>query len=337
MDLYIKKGPSEGYFDASAVISAGYTYNYITGGRGIGKTFGFLSYFIDNRIPFILMRRTQTEADIQSNPVTSSLKKHLIRNGIDVKFEPFADHKLVNVKDEDGRSVCLICALSTIASLRGIDFDDYENIVYDEFITEPHVRALRSEGFALDNAYETINRNRELDGFRPVRMYCLSNSLNLANDIFISKDLVTPAENLISSGNETYIRNDTLLVIAQHSPISERKAGTALYKNASDEFYKMAIQNKFVLNDFTYVKKLKSLKEYRCLFGVGDLYIYKHKSRAEYYAAQIRAQTPTYYGSNKNDLQRFQREQRKMFAKYLDGLIRFDSYESIALFEKYYK
>ena len=337
MNLYIKEnGPSEGYFDALSVIDAGYTFNYITGGRGIGKTYGFIEYFISRRIPFVLMRRTQTEANIQADPLLSGLRKHLNSHGIKAKYDSVADKKITNVWSDDGYLLCQIVALATLARLRGIDFEP-SFIVYDEFITEPHVKAMREEGFALKNAYETINRNRELEGLAPVRMFCLSNSLNLANDIFIYNDLVTPAEFLVHEGKEIYTRGDTLLVIAQHSPISEKKAGTALYKDDSGEFYKMAIQNKFILNDFTYVKRIRNLQEYRCLFGVGDVYLYRHKSRPEYYAAQIRAQTPNYYGANKNDLQRFQREQRRIYGRYLDGAIKFDSYETVALFEKYYK
>lgn len=338
INLYIKDGKSAGYFDAVSVILAGFIFNYITGGRGIGKTFGFLKYFIDNKIPFILMRRTQTEADLQGDYITSSLKPHLLRNKIQAKFTKFAGGKLTSVTDPDGSVICVICALSTIASLRGIDLSEFGTIIYDEFITEPHVKKIKAEGQALENAYETINRNRELDGLPPVRLFCLSNSLNLANDIFIYRDLLPYAEKLIGSGKEIAIPDErTLLVIAQHSPISERKAGTVLYQSASEEYAKMAISNKFILNDFTYVRRIKNLNEYKCVCAVGDRYIYKHKSNGQYYVCDIRAQTKNTYTNSYSDLQRFRRERWKIYVKYLDGAVRFDTYQSVALFEKYYK
>lgn len=338
INLYITSGKSAGYFDAESVINAGYIFNYITGGRGIGKTFGFLRYFIDNRIPFILMRRTQTEADLQGDIITSSLKPHLLRNDIQARFNKFAGGKLTSVTDPDGAMICVICALSTISSLRGIDLSEFGTIIYDEFITEPHVKKIKAEGQALENAYETINRNRELDGLDPVKLYCLSNSLNLANDIFIYRDLLPYAERLINTGEEVATPDPrTLLIIAQHSPISARKAGTVLYQSASEEYAKMAISNEFILNDFSYVKKIKNLNEYKCVCKVGDRFIYKHKQNGQYYVCPVRAQTKHIYSNTYSDLQRFQRERWRIYTRYLDGLVRFDSYQSIALFEKYYK
>ena len=338
INLYIKSGKSAGYFDAESIIIAGYIFNYITGGRGIGKTFGFIKYFIDNHIPFVLMRRTQTEADLQGDYITSSLKPHLIRNSINAKFVKFGGGKLTSVTDQDGNMICVICALSTIASLRGIDLSDFSHIIYDEFITEAHVKKIKAEGQALENAYETINRNRELDGLDPVRLYCLSNSLNLANDIFIYRNLLTEAEQMINTGREICIHDPrTLLVIAQRSPISLRKTNTAQYQSAAEEYARMAISNEFVLNDFSYVKKLKNLSEYKCICAVGDRYIYKHKNNGGYYVCNKRGQTKNIYTNSYSDLQRFQRERWKLYGKYLDGYIRFDSYQSIALFEKYYK
>lgn len=338
MDLYIKDGRSAGYFNAEAVIGAGYTFNYITGGRGIGKTYGMLAWFIDNKIPFILMRRTQTEADLQGDPITSSLKPHIVRNALKVKYTKSAGGKLCTVTREDGSVICVICALSTIATLRGIDLTDFSYIVYDEFITEPHVKKLKAEGQALENAYETINRNRELEGSDPTRLFCLSNSLNLANDVFIYRDLIPYAESLIMSGEEyAEVDRNTLLVIAQHSPISEKKAGTVQYQSASEEYARMSIKNEWILNDFTYVKDLKNLNEYRCICKVGDRYIWKHKSSMNYYVTRRQGSTKNIFTNSNSDMQRFARIYSSIYLRYLDGYVRFDSYQSIALFEKYYK
>ena len=44
MILYDQK---TGYVDVASILNAGYTFNFITGGRGIGKTYGFIKYFIE--------------------------------------------------------------------------------------------------------------------------------------------------------------------------------------------------------------------------------------------------------------------------------------------------
>lgn len=333
MNLYLKSG----WLDVRSIISAGYTFNFITGGRGIGKTYGFIKYFIDNDIPFILLRRTEIETQLQTDPKTSSVSVYLDTLG--TSFHTMLHGKKIRslYRDDNDHEICICAALSTFASLRGIDLSKYKYILYDEFITEPHVRALKMEGLALSSAYETINRNRELSGVDPVRLFALSNSLNIANDIFMHFDLVTPAETMIGSGQEVYTSGRVMLLILQNSPISKAKADTALYDAASEEYAKMAIQNQFILNDFRYVKK-QPLKEYRPIWSVGSLYIYEHKSRPEYYVTFTRAKLAKSqtYGDNYMDLKRMQRDHIRTWWNYLDGMIKFDSYKAVSLFEKYF-
>lgn len=326
----------EGWLDADSIIQSPFIYQFIIGGRGIGKSYGVIDYFIKNNLKFIYLRRTQVEAKLQADPVTSQLMPNFKDREISPVFRTMAEGKIHVCYSPDGKEICLITALTAIASLRGISLDDYDYIVYDEFITEPHVRQIKAEGMALANAYETINRNRELKGRPPVKMICLANSLNIANDIFMYYDLIEPAENMLLNDEEIFIRNDILLIISQHSPISEAKRGTALYMNVSEEFAKMAISNKFILNDFAYVKKRK-LSEYIPKVRVGSLYIYRHKTRSEWYVCSSKSEVKEQYSDGYADLARFQRKYFRLWARYLDGGVRFDSYKSVALFEKYYK
>ena len=59
----------------------------------------------------------------------------------------------------DGEEVCAIGALSTFSTLRGMDLERFKVLYYDEFIPELHVRAMKAEGMAFSQTYETINRN----------------------------------------------------------------------------------------------------------------------------------------------------------------------------------
>lgn len=327
-----------GYFNAEEIIRSRFYFIFVTGARGTGKTFSTLKYLIEEKKTFIFMRRTQTEADLQGGTGDASeIWKVCQYLGIEPKFKRI--HQNVTLCDY-GKGKIFILALSTFAKVRGMNFSSCDYILYDEFITEPHVPALRAEGFALQNMYESVNRNRELEGTKPVKMICLSNSLNIANDIFISWDLIGPAEELSSAPDEQmiYTRNDTLLIIMKNSPISAMKAETLLYKNASEEFSAMALQNKFILNDFTYVES-RNLRDYRPIFKVGNLYFYRHKSITEFYVSFKKAEVPEsrQYKASSADLQRFRRKEIKYWGAYLDGLVRFESYKCIALFEKYFK
>lgn len=323
----------KGYFDAKSVIDAGYTFTFVTGARGIGKTYSVLKYLISLGKPFIYLRRTQDESDMQASILTSSLTKVL--NDMSVKYKFGKLSKKIGVIDVYDTPLIYTCALSTFSTIRGVNFDEIKYIVYDEFIPEPHVRQFKAEGLALLNLYETVNRNRELEGGKAVQLIGLSNSLNIANDVFMQFDLVSDAERLTNINDEIYTRDNILLIICKNSPISKAKANTSLY-NISEEYSKMAIQNKFILNDFTYVKK-RDLKAYNILFQVGDLYFYKHKSEYEWYVTFSKSTTKNIYSNTQADLERFRRAEYRYYAKYLDGYIYFDSYKAIALFEKYYK
>ena len=334
MNIYLKSG----YLNAEEIVNTKIPFTFITGARGIGKTYGFFKYFISNHIPFILMRRLQDEAELQHDPITSSLSPVCFDLSVPWHSEKVSKKIRKIVREDTGDELCIIIALSTFSGARGIDLTRYDYCIYDEFITEPHVRAIKMEGLALMNAYETINRNKELQGHDPVMMICLSNSLNIANDVFMQFDLVSIAESMLETDQEIYQdpENHMQLYILQHSPISAKKAKTALYTAGSEEYAKMAIENKFILNDFTYVKA-RSLKEYICIWAVGDLYVYQHKSRQEeYYITFTKGPTKKIYGSNYMDLQRCRRDKWRYWTMYLDGCIRFDSYKAVALFEKYF-
>ena len=97
----------------------------------------------------------------------------------------------------------------------------------------------------------------------------------------------------------------------------------------------MAINNKFILNDFSYVGR-RNLKDYQLLFKAGDLYFYKHKADQTYYVCQTAGTTKSIYASGYAGLEKLQRDKHRWPAYYLDGKISFDNYLSIALFEKYF-
>ena len=334
MNLYDKK---TGYLDWPDILKHSGPLLFMTGARGIGKSFGCVKYFLDSRIPFLYMRRLQTEADLQQQPETSDLEKIFQALGISARYEKIAHGKICRVIDTaDEREICEVIALSTFAGIRSVNFDRFDWLIYDEFIPEPHIKKIKMEGFALQQALESIGRNRELEGRPPLRLVALSNSLNLANDIFIQFDLVETAEKLFrDEQSEIAHLGDRTLILPRNSPISRRKASTMLYRNASEEFSRMAIRNEFVLNDMSYVHK-RPIREFVIRFRVGDLYVYRHKTNGSYYVTFTKSPTKNAYETNKNDLERLRREKRRFWWGYLDGKIRFESYRAVALFEEYF-
>ena len=330
MKLYNKNG----YLNMTEIIETGYPFIFIAAARGTGKTYGGLKYFYQKKKKIIHLRRTQKESDLQNTEAGSSYKS--IMNDLGESYTISSANNVGRVMDQNGNVIAFNMALNTFASVRGMDFSDIDHIFYDEFIAEPHVRKIKQEGFSLANLYESVNRNRELDGKDPLQLVCAANSVNMANDTFLYFDLITHAEQMLSKGEDFRIIGNKLLIIPQHSPISEKKKETALYKAVNSEFSDMAIKNKFILNDFSYVRK-RELREYRCLLQLGDLYVYEHKSDQSYYVTFSKGETRDKYTNGYADRIRARRSLNRLINYYLDGLVYFESFRCVALFEKYFE
>lgn len=338
----------EGYIDFNYILRNPSPFIFIVGGRGSGKTYGAIKYALENGRPFFFMRRTQTQIDLIKNDsfspfkavdesiVVSSINKNL--SGI-YRGSQNAD----GTWQAAGAPVGYMCALSTISNIRGFDASDVDLIIYDEFIGEAHERPIKNEGQAFLNAYETINRNRELNGAEPVKVLALANSNNLANPLFVELQLVTPVEKMLRSGEDkkftSYINESrgVSVYMVNSSPILEAKQKTALYKLSGDsEFSAMALKNEFTAEEMDHIKS-EDLKPYRLICCVGEFSVYRKKDNKNYYITGHKSgSTKAVYQSTSTDLKRFRRDQYYLWLAYLNGRILFESYIYKVLFEKYF-
>ena len=70
MKLYTKAG----YLNVEGLLRQSFTFNFLIGGRGTGKTFGALQYIRNNRMKVFFIRRQQTQIDIISKPEFNPFK-----------------------------------------------------------------------------------------------------------------------------------------------------------------------------------------------------------------------------------------------------------------------
>lgn len=251
---------SAGWVNMGAVLDMGSPFVFGWGARGIGKTYGALKELYQRGKPFALMRNTQSELDMMlggevGNPF-GAINNDL---GLNVVSERLSNNKYMGafyngVKDQGlikaaGKPVGYIMSLSTIGRVRGADFSDIETIFFDEFIPESHLKAVKHAGEAFLNAYETINRNRELQGRKPLKVVCMANANRVDNDIFYELGLVTKAYNMQRKRVEldTDSERGVTLINFTASPIAQKKKNTALYRLSGEdsEYYSMAIENDF--------------------------------------------------------------------------------------------
>ena len=324
-------------------------YIMIVGGRATGKTYGALKYVVENDIKIMLMRRTQAQHDIIRKPELSPFTP--INNDLDrnIQFFPLTKYNsgIYNAKlDEngklmpDGDQIGMSCALSTISNMRGFDASWIDLVIFDEFIPERHERPIKNEASALFNALETIGRNRELKGQKPLKLLALANANNISNDIFLSLGIVNQAEKMVSSGQELWFndRKGIMLVMLQDSPIVHVKRLTSLY-NLTDgtEFSDMALHNNFVGLCRDAICSY-DLREYVLICIVGEIAVYKHKSDFRYYVTtHISGATKNIFTSSINSLRAFRIKYSDLWIHYCTNRIKFETYTLQVLFEKYMK
>ncbi len=344
-DLYLPIG----YLNIPEILKLPVAHIFIIGARGIGKTYGLLEYLVENKVNFLYLRRLQTQLDMIVKPKFNPFKK--LNADKEWNIYPFSisksnygfyntiydnvKNKMVPIDGED--SLGISGALSTFSNARGFDASDVDFIFYDEFVPEEIEARLRGESDAFFNLIETVNRNRELEGKPPCRVVCASNSTDAANAIFMALNLVTPVMKMQSKGEQIRVLKDREigLIVPAHSPISEAKKETALYKmTAGTSFSESALENKFVNNNPTSIRQ-RPLQEYKPLVCVGELCIYRHKSNKRYYVCEHKSGSPDYYHASEKELAIFRKRYPNLQMSVYREMIDYESYACELLFDKY--
>ena len=277
-----------GYLNVPEIIGAGYTFNIILSGRGVGKTFGFLKWLRDQAAAdqgrFGYLRRLQTQIDICGKAEFNPFKR------LDSVYHMTTTVKSISkyssgFYDGDLKLLGYGLALSTFGSLRGFDGSDIDYILFEECIPKIGEHRLKQEAALLWDAYETINRNRELEGKTAVKCIMLGNANKISNPYFTGWHCMRRVLRMIQ-GKQFVWRSDDrtrMIILLLESPVSARKADTVLYKNANQDFISMALDNAF-RTDETKIKS-EPLKEFTHIVSVGEIGIYKHKTERRYYVS----------------------------------------------------
>ena len=331
----MKMYDENGFLNFPDIVRIKTPFIFIVGGRGIGKTYGAIKYVVTNKTKFMLSRRTQKQADIISTPELSPLKSPCDDLGISYNVKPIIQ-QCSGIYIDD---VLLgyTSALSTISNIRGFDSSDVDLWIYDEFIPERHERLLRYEGEGFLNAYETINRNRELKGREPLKCVAMANSNDIGNPIFECMGLINVAERMQNKGQEVYINQSRgiTIIMPQHSPISIAKKDTALYNAVGSEsrFTGMAIENSFETEACICSK---NISEYKIIVSIGNVNIYKHKSLPEFYATKHRSGTGAVYGTDPTSILQFRTAYKYLLGSYIADKMIFESVQVKREFEKFF-
>lgn len=339
MKLYDKNG----YPDVKKILDLGLNFIFYVGGRGTGKTYTILKTCLEEEKIIMLMRRSQTQTDMINKEEFMPYKPLCSDTGLDIRVEPVTKSNSKFVLYENDSPVRIIgytCSLSTIGNMRGFDGSDVDILFYDEFIKEKSEKTtLKYEGDSLLNAYETLNRNRELSGKRPIILLGAANAFDLANPIFVRLGIVDAVEKAFQRGRELYIDKERSIIVInlERSPVSRKKRDTALYRLLGDDdtFSKMALGNEFSYDDRSSIKSMP-LTEMIPVCAVGGICIYHHKSDAFYYVSEHASGSYEKYTTSETDLKRFVKKYGyKLHDKHMAKKVYFENYLTKAVFEQY--
>ena len=275
-----------GWVNAERLTASNAPFVIAVGGRGIGKTYGVIKDLLIKNEKFIYLRRTQTQIEACKIDALSPFKPICDDLGIIVKSKPISKYVAGFFKVNDKEELFSVgVSLTAFASIRGFSAQDYDYLLFDEFIPERHERRMTHEGEAFLNLLESINRNRELQDKPPLKVIMLSNANKLDSPILQAIGALKPLDKMIRKGVEysSFFDGDLEIYRYLNSPISERKKNTALYRIANNrDFENMSVNNSFGDEIYENVKSMP-LREFIPLVSIKEMTIYSHKADKIYY------------------------------------------------------
>ena len=173
----------------------------VVGARGTGKTYGCFRWLLEHGQRFIYVRRLKSQLDECRKDSGNPFKR--LNTDLNLNIRPFPAGGTVAFKYDDklGKTAAVGVALSVVANVRGVDYSDFDYIVFDEFISSDGERPIKNEFQAFLNFYETVNRNRELEGRPAVKCIMLGNANRISNPYFTGWHCMRRVLNMIR-GNQ---------------------------------------------------------------------------------------------------------------------------------------
>lgn len=290
------------YWNSSKIMKKKQPFNIIIGGRGTGKTYEMLKFLrntfyegckiegfldIEPRRPFIYIRRLESTIKSLSTPKKNPYKKLNEDFNWDITCYYNEGEKMGGFIDNDtGDEIGYIAPLPSFAKMRGSDLSDVDILLYDEFIKEPSEKVVSGECDSFLHAYETVGRNREIVGLKPLLAVLLSNATDIESPLLANLGIIPILEQMKRKGYGTLTIPERALHIEllKDLPIIEMKKDTALAKlTKGTKFYEHTFNNEFSYNNFDNIMKM-NLKNYKPCVKFENIYIYLSKDKSMFYA-----------------------------------------------------
>lgn len=198
------------FSEDDGILSTGAPIIFIWGGRGTGKTYGALKHVHQTEEEFLYLRRTPQQAElICSSPLMWPWSP--LNNDLNTHYAPFKMSQIAGMYEVGNAGAYtdtgvpirpaqmsgVLGNVVTMARTRGFSSPSTSIIILDEYQKEESDYYRRGEGVGLANIYETVNRNRELQGQKPITLLCMSNAVGMANPYYMQWDITDTVERMI--------------------------------------------------------------------------------------------------------------------------------------------
>lgn len=254
------------YYSYNAIREKNGVYNFVVGGRGIGKTYGakkmVISEYIEEGKQFIYLRRYRDELKTLTTFFDDigrefpSFGFRVLGREMQICYDP-------DENKPSWETMGYAVALSTAQSRKSTVYDQVHTIIFDEFILEKAMnRYLPDEFTTMNNFYNTVDRWNDR-----VRVYFLANSVSITNPYFIALDLTADSE---------WEKRNKGFVVA-HYPQSTEFAETVSQTRFGQfikgtEYADYILGNMFADNKPTMIAKKPSEAVYYCTLLIRDVY-----------------------------------------------------------------
>ena len=247
-------------------------FNIIVGNRGGGKSFGAKEWCIDNfikkREQFGYIRRYKEDLkqpmiqffkDIEYKYPDYEFKTD--SNYFYIRLKPADKEEKWTEKDIAGYGF----TLSTANNKKSISYPNITTLVFDEFLLEKGNQIyLQNEPLKLLNLYETIARPGT--NHPRVILFMLANAISVTNPYFLFWGLKMPTKK-DKNGKYIWKHPDRPILVedVRNEDFIDKKKNSEFGQLIADTKYAdFSINNKFLLDDDTFIEKKSSKARFMC-------------------------------------------------------------------------
>lgn len=235
------------YYDYGKLLSYNGVYNFLVGGRGLGKTYGAKRLAIKRNIErgdmFIYVRRYKEELATARDTFFADIAHEFPQwefraNGNRFERSPASQS---DAKKREWEPIGYAVALSTAQKMKSVAFPRVKIIIFDEFIIERGmVHYLPNEAALFNNFYSTVDRWMD-----KTTVFFLANAVSIDAPLLVEYGLI-PDE------HQEFIRKHDGFIVA-HFPNAADFASKALQTRfgrfiEGTEYADYAVGNRFADN-----------------------------------------------------------------------------------------